>query len=939
MDTFRNHQGRHRLEKGTQARRKWALSASTVVLAATGGLQLMNATTSSAIVDPNPLNPQVHIPLSKDASGRKVIYYHFDENVPQDVRSGTRQAFRSWGSRWGNPNIFQEVRQGGPIDYNVKMENLGHINGNKILGRAPYAGECPQSAHAGCLTMKLDPSIQGDRHKIEGVAGHETGHSFNLNHSLERLRADEIMPASYTGDSSTSPSNEEAELANRFNGGRLRDLGGNPPADNQPPDGDSSNAPQPPNFSSPDWEKRHDYVTNRKTGERWQIDHRDGDPVYSNERTGERWRMTSSGAEDLKRGANWKFDDNGNWYQVDSPALHEGRPKPEADPFYEIKRDSASAGTREAGQETGSKQSSSTGVVGEGAQGQQGHRDGGAGSGGVQVYGHGRDGSWRVVSPGSSLEGFDRFDGYSQGKDGSWQSMKDPGGYLQGQVKPGDGPQSAPAQSAPAGVHGQAGSPGSGAGGTAGGAAASHVPHTSGLNPVSPSQESGPAVNRGSGSHTDEGGSTLPAPDGSYGWHGKQDGWQGDWKYVDGKWQGSWTQPQSSRDHHAQQQGSDAPGQTTASAPAVTTGESHTAWGLTKAVVGDAAGAVSSGIASGLGQGGGDSAKTTSWDQVKSAGSDAAGGLTKAAVGDAAGAVSSGIASVPGQNNGDPAKTTAWDQVKSAGSDAVGDLPKAARGNEAGAVAAAMAPGLGQSARDVAAGWDRVKSAGSNTAWDQTKTTAGDAAGAVSSGIASVPGQNTGDLAKTTAWDQVKSAGSDAASGLTKAVVGDAAGAVSSGMASGLGQNTGDQAKAAVGDAAGAVSSGMASGLGQGGGDSAKTTAWDQVKTAGSETAGSAGTGNVTSVPDAAKTENSVLQTESNQTNWNNVFAGGGGTGQTSGTDMQQPQPQQQPAAETPPAAVVPAENQSDPAVTTPAPAPAGEAQAYAPTSTGDYSG
>ncbi|WP_370270014.1 hypothetical protein [Streptomyces sp. V4I8] len=264
-------------------------------------------------------------------------------------------------------------------------------------------------------------------------------------------------------------------------------------------------------------------------------------------------------------------------------------------------------------------------------------------------------------------------------------------------------------------------------------------------------------------------------------------------------------------------------------------------------------------------------------------------------------------------------------------------------------------------------------SSGSAAAGDLTKAAAGDAAGAVSSGMASVSGQNTGDPAKATAWDQLKTTGSNTAWGQTKAVVGDAAGAVSSGIVSVSGQNTGDPAMV-----------------------------WGQVKSAGSDGAGSAGAGSVTSVPDAAKTENSMLQTESNQTNWNNVFAGGGGTGQTSGTELglqqsvvqpqqpasasasdvqsvvqplhsapvsgaeqksdvsgvasppdktlQQPvqqeqfvdqglqQSQQQPAAETP-AAVAPAENQAAPSVTTPGPAPAGEATAYAPTPTGDYSG
>ncbi|MEY9997663.1 hypothetical protein ABIE67_009782 [Streptomyces sp. V4I8] len=183
----------------------------------------------------------------------------------------------------------------------------------------------------------------------------------------------------------------------------------------------------------------------------------------------------------------------------------------------------------------------------------------------THVYGHGKDGSWRVVSPGSSLDGFDRFDGYSQGKDGSWQSMKDPRGYLQGQVKPGDGLQSVP-----------------------GG---------------------------GSGSHTGAGGSTLPAADGAR--LSEVPGKQGQQQVKPGGQLPAGGASASAGTQSPQAGGDLAKPADAQSAPAGLHGQTG--------LPGSGAGGTAVGApASVSGQSTGDSGKAMAWDQVKTAGNDAA---------------------------------------------------------------------------------------------------------------------------------------------------------------------------------------------------------------------------------------------------------------------------------------------------------------------------
>ncbi|MEU2718733.1 hypothetical protein ABZ624_41630, partial [Streptomyces sp. NPDC007205] len=231
MKISRKRHARHRLEERAgringYLKNKSILSVMVATLAITGGLQLAEATASSADINQTPLNAYLHIPLTIKRPGGSTIVWGAARNVPAHVVGNIRKALDVWATNMNNPNLFREARPGEQVGFQFQMDNLGY-NAGKVLGRAPYIG-CSGPALHGCLNAKLDNVLAGFRdEQVISVVEHEFGHALHLNHSVNG-RPEEIMLAWLGNKPSVRPTSDEAVMANHLNGGLL----GNPKPDN-----------------------------------------------------------------------------------------------------------------------------------------------------------------------------------------------------------------------------------------------------------------------------------------------------------------------------------------------------------------------------------------------------------------------------------------------------------------------------------------------------------------------------------------------------------------------------------------------------------------------------------------------------------------------------------------------------------------------------------
>ncbi|MEU0375343.1 hypothetical protein ABZ070_35435 [Streptomyces sp. NPDC006283] len=119
--------GRHRLKRPTTSlKNKRLLTATAATLAATGGIQLAAATSSSAEV--NPITTRTGEPMfTAPAPGTKTLFYKFDPSVNERGRGLTNEAFGNWNNAVHHP-LFVIAKEGQNYQTLVKLVTDGGVS-------------------------------------------------------------------------------------------------------------------------------------------------------------------------------------------------------------------------------------------------------------------------------------------------------------------------------------------------------------------------------------------------------------------------------------------------------------------------------------------------------------------------------------------------------------------------------------------------------------------------------------------------------------------------------------------------------------------------------------------------------------------------------------------------------------------------------------------
>ncbi|WP_241741407.1 hypothetical protein [Streptomyces sp. L2] len=355
---------------------KSTVSAMLATLAVTGGLQLANATISSADVNHSALNGYLHIPLTVRRAGASTITWGVSPEVPASIRNDIRKALSSWSVAMNNPQLFREAKPGEQVGFQFSMANLGHNGPAKILGSSPYVG-CSGAALRGCLTAKLDNVLTGmTEDQAVSVIAHEFGHALNLNHSVNG-RTEEIMLSGVGDKPSVRPTSDEAIMANHFNNGLL----GNP-------------RPNDPNWPRPEFGNQRGW-----------------DPKTQSWLPYAEWYATYASTPHLT---------SDGWYGYD-PSTHSYVPRTDWNRKYRSPQDGP--GTKGTGQEPKAPTEPAPGD-----EGKNGYQD-------TRFYAQTADGAWHPFTPGAPTKDYVGFTGYGM-KSGVWQEIKDPGGYVRRAEQP-----------------------------------------------------------------------------------------------------------------------------------------------------------------------------------------------------------------------------------------------------------------------------------------------------------------------------------------------------------------------------------------------------------------------------------------------------------------------------------------------------------------------